>query len=160
MFELMRLTPDDWQAYRALRLAALADAPEAFGSTLAKERGLDEAAWRAKLGYRVQFVARQGGAAVGTAGGERCGDVAGAALLVFMWVAPGMRGCGVGDVLVRTVLEWARAQGLDPVRAWVTEGNLPAERLYARHGFVRTGERQPIREEDPTRLELAMSRPA
>ena len=108
MFELVRLTPDDWQAYRALRLAALADAPDAFGSTLAGESALDEAAWRAKLGYRV--------------------------------------------------LDWARAQGHDQVRAWVSEGNLAAERLYARHGFVPTGERQPIRDEDPTRLELAMSR--
>jgi hypothetical protein len=45
----------------------------------------------------------------------------------------------------------------DQVRACVSDGNERAERLYARHGFARTGERQPIRPADPTRLELAMS---
>jgi hypothetical protein len=38
-------------------------------------------------------------------------------------------------------------------------GNDLAEALYARHDFVRTGITQPRRDDDPTRLELEMTRP-
>jgi len=67
--DLARLTPAAWREYRALRLAALAEAPYAFGSTLAEERRLQAATWRARLAQRPQFVVRHGGEAVGTRGG-------------------------------------------------------------------------------------------
>jgi GNAT superfamily N-acetyltransferase len=151
-----RLTPDQWRLYRQLRLEALADAPRAFGSVLARERQLTGADWRRKLGCRAQFVVWSRGAAVGTAGGV---DGAGpGAELVSMWVRPGWRGRGVGDRLVRAVLAWARPRGHDHVRLWVTDGNHAAERLYARHGFGRTGESQPVTPGDPGRREFAMRR--
>lgn len=40
-----RLLPDEWRAYRAIRLRALADAPEAYGSTLARGEGLPDETW-------------------------------------------------------------------------------------------------------------------
>ena len=43
MLEVTALTPDQWQAWRALRLAALSEAPEAFGSTLAEWTGAGDA---------------------------------------------------------------------------------------------------------------------
>lgn len=152
--EVARLTPAAWREYRALRLAALAEAPSAFGSTLAEERRLQASEWRARLARRAQFVVRCRSGAVGTAGGV----VEDGAELVSLWVHPDWRGRGVGDLLVQAVLDWAREQGQTEIRLWVSADNGPAERLYARHGFVRTGASQPITSADPTRREFAMAR--
>ena len=155
---LRRLTTADWRVYRELRLAALADAPYAYGSTLEAERKLTETDWRKRLATREQFVAYLDGAPAGTVAGVRS-DGSAVAELVSMWVRPQTRGHGVGSALVNAVLDWASREGCSEIRLWVSEGNDVAERLYARHGFVRTGQTQPIRADDPTRLEFAMARP-
>ena len=54
---VIRLGEEDWRAWRAVRLAALADAPGAFGSTLEDEQALGEEAWRAMTRGAAIFVA-------------------------------------------------------------------------------------------------------
>jgi ribosomal protein S18 acetylase RimI-like enzyme len=60
-----------------------------------------------------------------------------------MWVHPRWRGRGIGDLLVSEALTWAQENGHPRVDLWVAEGNVAAERLYQRHGFRLTDERQP-----------------
>ena len=141
--QIRPLGSQEWPVFRSLRLRALEDAPEAFGSTAAEARGLSAQAWRARLEARSAFVAMAGDAAIGLVAavpGERPGQ----AELISMWVDPRWRGRGVGDGLVEAVVAWARARGFETVRLWVTEGNVRAERLYRRRGFRATGEAQPI----------------
>ena len=83
------------------------------------------------------------------------GDEHGSAAMTAMWVDPKFRRAGVGDLLVKTVVEWARTAGYSRMFLWVTEVNRDAERLYARNGFHRTGAGQEVR---PGELELEMSR--
>lgn len=153
---VVRLHPDEWELFRALRERALSDAPEAFGSTLERERALSEERWRARLARGPLFAARLGEAVIGMAGGVP-GLRPPVAELVSMWVEPAWRGAGIGDRLVGAVLGWARDEGYREVCLWVSDGNTPAERLYARHGFIPTGERQAIRPDDPSRMEHAMA---
>jgi GNAT superfamily N-acetyltransferase len=141
----------EWGVYREVRLTALEDAPGAFGSDLERERGFSEQAWRERLARHGVIVAERGAVVCGVVGVKRVGERA--AELVAMWVRPAERGRGVGDLLVRAAV--ARARRLGEVRLWVAEGNAHAERLYARHGFRRTGEVQPIRDGEPA-LEFAM----
>jgi GNAT superfamily N-acetyltransferase len=82
-------------------------------------------------------------------------DSSGAAGMTAMWVDPRFRRTGVGDVLVKTVVDWAKAAGYNEMFLWVTDGNADAERLYERNGFVRTGAAQNVR---PGHLEYEMSR--
>ena len=49
MGTIERLGPDDWQEFREIRLRALADAPTAFGMTLADAEQQTEDTWRARL---------------------------------------------------------------------------------------------------------------
>ncbi len=54
---ISRVTPADWTRLRTLRLAALAESPEMFGSTLAREQAFDETEWRARAERPAAFIA-------------------------------------------------------------------------------------------------------
>jgi GNAT superfamily N-acetyltransferase len=149
MIETRRLGPDDWQAFRQVRLASLADAPYAFGSTLAREQDFDEATWRHRLapGNGVAVLAYADLDPVGVMGIYE--PRPGRALLVAAWVDPAARGRGVGDALVAEVLAWARERGYAEVGLRVADGNEPARKLFLRNGFTPTGEREPL-DSDPS----------
>jgi GNAT superfamily N-acetyltransferase len=149
MVDVVRLEAEDWEVYRDLRLASLRDAPGAFGARLDEERERTEAEWRDRLEHRTQFVAHHEARPVATAGWLEAGD--GAAELVSMWVSPTSRGTGVGDLLVAAVIADARRRGYGRILLWVSDGNAPAERLYERNGFERTGRVQPVDADDPGR---------
>jgi ribosomal protein S18 acetylase RimI-like enzyme len=140
--ELRLLGSDDWQLWRRLRLAALAEAPRAFGSRLADWQGENdrEERWRARLDIAEShnLVAVLDGEPVGMASGLPGSD--GTVELISMWVAPSARGRGVADALVREVERWARASGARVLRLDVAEDNAAAQAVYARHGFALTGE--------------------
>ena len=149
---IRRFSPEDAPAFRELRLRALRDAPHAFASSLAQEEPCPLAEWeervrRAAAGPdEVGFFAVEGEAPVGMVGAyldarEGEPDVA---HLVAMWVAPEMRGRGVGSALTRAVLGWAGERGARLVKLWVTTTNLDAVRLYERCGFGHTGRVEPL----------------
>ncbi|WP_160573851.1 GNAT family N-acetyltransferase [Actinomadura physcomitrii] len=137
------LDVEDWALYRAVRLTALADSPEAFSSTLAREKAFVPDVWQERLAARNTFMAETEDGPGGIVTVLATED--GTAELVGMWVAPAARGRGVGDLLIRAALGWTAERGLAELRLWVVDGNRRAERLYARHGFARTGATQPGR---------------
>ncbi|MCA6093524.1 GNAT family N-acetyltransferase [Streptomyces sp. SCA3-4] len=142
MIELRVLTPDDWPLWRHLRLAALADAPYAFGSRLADWQGDGdrEERWRGRLAVPGSYnlVALLDGRPVGMASGVP-GETPGAAQLISMWVGGQARGRGVGDRLVGEVEAWARRTGAGTLRLAVVPGNDRAFALYRRNGLHDTG---------------------
>lgn len=154
--EVRLLTPDSWRIFQEVRLAALREAPYAFGSTWEREANLSEKDWRERLSTRAQFVAVSEEVVVGTVGGVVTDDSR-TADLISMWVDPHWRGQGVGDHLVKAVLKWAGGTGCEGVRLWVADGNRQAERLYSRNEFRRTEGVKPIRPDEP-RLEFEMAR--
>ncbi len=137
-----------------MRLAALEEAPYAFGSTYEREAALDDDSWRTRVTDRARFVAEVDGEVAGTVSGGD-GDVTRAAAMTAMWVDPRFRRRGVGDLLVQTVVEWARDAGYEEMFLWVTEVNTSAQLLYERNGFARTGGVQDVR---PGELEYEMAR--
>ncbi|MBE9926310.1 GNAT family N-acetyltransferase [Cellulosimicrobium cellulans] len=170
-----RVRPDDWRELRDVRLRALADAPSAFGSTLAREAAFPDDVWRERAAQGRTLLARtvpdDGRLADGDpAGGDRSpGPVVGIAAvvpspddatvaeLVSVWVEPGARGSGVAESLLARAEDLAADLGARTLALWVTATNAPALRLYERAGFVPTGETQPL-PSDPRLVELRMTR--
>lgn len=137
--QLRRLSVDDWPAFASLRLAALAEAPEAFGSTLADWRDASEQRWRSRVGSApLNLVASLNGVDVGMLSGIE--EAPGTIEVISVWVSPPARGHGVGDALLEALLDWAAGRHAQRVVLTVTEHNAAAQRLYARVGFVATGE--------------------
>ncbi|MGH3498776.1 MAG: GNAT family N-acetyltransferase [Nocardioidaceae bacterium] len=140
--ELQVLTPEDWALWRQLRLAALAEAPQAFGSTLAEWSGVGdtEERWRDRLStVPFNVVARQDGVAVGMASVVVDDEAQGRPELISMWVAPLSRGTGVSGTLISAVLGWAAVAHPGEVVLRVREDNARAAATYRRHGFVDAG---------------------
>lgn len=148
-----RVRTDEWEALREIRLAALTDSPDAFGSTLAEERDADEARWRGWItgegwaGDVATFIAEAPGPLLGMATGYRPDDRPTTGWLFAMWVRPERRGEGIGRQLVAAVEEWAAALDIDQLLLHVTDGNDGAVRFYASCGFVGTSDvPEPLRE--------------
>jgi GNAT superfamily N-acetyltransferase len=160
MVLVREVTAGDWEALRGIRLEALRDAPEAFGSTFEREVVFAEPDWQRRiarsgnfLGYLPEASATE---PAGLIGGFQ--EDPATVELVSMYVRPRARGRGVGEALIATVIDWAEARNATSVHLWVTETNKPARLLYERCGFVLTGERQPL-PSNPVLGEVAMTRP-
>jgi GNAT superfamily N-acetyltransferase len=160
MITVLAMTPDDWERVRRLRLVALADSPDVFSSTLAREEAFGEESWRARLSGPTQFTAEAGQRNVwldmsapnqavtfiAESAGEDVGmatalvvDEPDTALVVGVWVSPAARGQGVAPQLFGEMFAWARDRGLTRVTLDVGDANATAQKLYANLGFRPTG---------------------
>jgi len=108
---IRQLQPGDVEAYRALRLAALAESPEAFGSDVGTESAspVEAFAHTLRSGYVAgafageQLVAIAGFRAMDREKMRHRGDIWG------VYVAPDARGTGVGRRVMEHILEHARS---------------------------------------------------
>jgi GNAT superfamily N-acetyltransferase len=152
------------RALRALRLRALADAPEAFASTHGDESMLDDGHWDQLVDDAVAgeqaavAVAVDGTRWVGMAAGRWFDRDRGIAQLWGLWVDPTARGTGLSAALVGAVRGWAAAGGATFIRLGVIEPADELRRFYARLGFVALDDPVPMRI-DPSRRAVFMVRP-
>ncbi|MFE5045451.1 GNAT family N-acetyltransferase [Streptomyces sp. NPDC056637] len=167
--------PEEWEAVREIRLAALRDpaAPIAFLETYETAVARPEEFWRERAGWFEldgsghQFIAEG-------ADGRWWGSVtvrveeAGAPLvfgdtsevrqahLVGVYVRPEHRGSGVTEALFRAAVEWAHSlEGLERVRLYVHQDNARAQAFYRRFGFGRSGASVAV-PGDPAKAEYEM----
>ena len=142
------IRPDEWRDLRDLRLRALLDAPDAYGSTFEEESADSDEAWQRRADHpdRIMAVAvDESGRFVGMASGGPAWEGLDGAGLFGMWVDPAVRGQGIGEALIGVIASWAQASGYERIGLGVTIGNDVAAHLYERLGFEDTGLRYPLR---------------
>ena len=148
--QIRRLTQNDGADYRALRLRAFQEHPEAFTSAYEEEVLKPLAYTEQRLGsasaasYWGAFAADlQTGqqVLVGIVGLEREQRLKNRhkAVVIGMYVAPEQARRGVGRALLAALLTAARASELEQVVLTVTQGNASAEQLYRDAGFTSYG---------------------
>lgn len=136
------LTAEDAKSYQALRLRALQEHPEAYGSSYED----DASRSLAEVGKRLQTTvdgftlgAWQEEKLVGVAGLHRSpriktrhrGGIGG------MYVAPETRGQGIGGALLQHVIDRGKAMPyLEEIILAVTVGNVAARSIYLAAGFA------------------------
>jgi RimJ/RimL family protein N-acetyltransferase len=141
--EIRALNAGDWRIIRDIRLRSLADAPDAFTSSVEWESTHDEQKWRNLATTGRWFVADDGGpvgVAIGVkgwSGDERRRE------LVGMWVAPSHRRVGIARELLDQVKTWAASEGATTLNLGVREDNEEALAAYLRMGMRPSGETMP-----------------
>jgi GNAT superfamily N-acetyltransferase len=128
--QVRRAHPDEWATVRDVRLAALADAPDAFASTLSCELARTEPQWRSRIGTWPWFLAWRSGTPAGLVAAVPDQPASGPPAadppardprgwhLVSMWVSPQVRGTGVAELLVSAIVDHAYAVGAPRITLW------------------------------------------
>jgi ribosomal protein S18 acetylase RimI-like enzyme len=136
-----RITAEDWALARAIRLRALANAPDAFARTFDEELAMPDARWQERALANEEGLSSAGFFAVcedvecGLAVGVWCAGDPPIVELNALWVAPEARRSGAGRALIDAVCDWARRRGAARVDLEVTESSLAALALYQAQGF-------------------------
>ena len=156
MVDIRRVKPGDEQLLRNTRLHALADAPAAFGTTVASAEARPDDFWAAQVAGRLgdhrcaTWIAVDGtGNGIGMLTGV---DVEYAVEVIQVWVAPAHRGTGLIEQLFDQLFGWAPRP---LIKIAVAASNGRAQRVYERLGFAVTGERPGVRERE---IELEQTR--
>jgi RimJ/RimL family protein N-acetyltransferase len=143
--ELRTIDANDAAAFRALRLAALAECPTAFSSSYEEECDIPLAETAQRLApdhNRAIFGAFDGPGLVATVGLQRESrrKRAHKAIIWGVYVAPSFRGRGLGRKLLERALTHARSMpDLMQVTLGVNTANKAAIALYESVGFQRFG---------------------
>lgn len=162
---LRQLELRDAAAVHALRRAALADTPMAFGAApetdVFRERAQVDDYLGGAPGRTLFGAFGSDGSLVGMVGSMRGrhAKVAHRASVWGMFVAPSARGAGLGRALLEAVADHEREQGVEYLDLAVSEVATSAHALYASAGFDEYG-RHPagIRADGAATVEILMTR--
>lgn len=138
-------SPHEWRALKAIRLAALLDAPTAFGVSHASAAAQADEEWLQRASSSAQrtfFLAWDGQQAVGIA--AQVVNSQGECQLIAMWVDPAYRGMDVAAQLVDAVKQCAMAHGHHRLMLDVAPDNARAAAFYRKQGFVFLPEWEPL----------------
>lgn len=147
--EVVIRASEDGAAFRAIRLRALREHPEAYHSTVA-EWDLPVAAYQERLRENRLIGAFDGGTLIGSVLIARTGRTGAMRRhkceFWCVYLAPEFRGGGIAARMLHAAVQEARLLGYEAIVLTVNAENEPARRLYERCGFIAYGvERHAIR---------------
>jgi ribosomal protein S18 acetylase RimI-like enzyme len=131
-----RLTPDDYDALRELRLESLHRHPEFFAADPDQEAAMPKEQWLSRLASAASFGGFVDEKLSGMIVFSRPSrpKLAHTGDLGAMYVREEARGCGLADALMEATIDHA-VTVVDQVQLTVNAENARAIRFYERHGF-------------------------
>jgi RimJ/RimL family protein N-acetyltransferase len=134
------ISPEDIDAFRRIRLEALASEPASFASLFKDWERLSDDDWQQRLQDHV-FIAFSDDEPVGIMGLSRLRPkkMAHRATLVMVYVRKRFRGTGLSRKLLDAVIDFAKTKGILQIELGVSADNLDALHFYRRNGFTDIG---------------------
>lgn len=139
--EIVTLRVDEWQLYKQIRVEAVSDSPQAFGSNRDAQLAHPDSFWQKRLEDAAKgkeqwmLFARAGGDLVGMTGAYRDEENPREATVISVYVTPAWRGKGISARLMRAILEALKAAGIRKVWIGVNIEQKAALHLYLKTGF-------------------------
>ncbi|MBO0859387.1 MAG: N-acetyltransferase [Chloracidobacterium sp.] len=140
-FVVESMQPQDWEFVKEIYLEGITTGHATF-----ETEAPDWERWDAGHLRQCRLVARKGVVVVGWAALSPVSKrqaYAGVAE-VSVYVAEKARGLGVGDALMRTLIEASEASGVWTLQSGVFPENHASVRLHLKHGFREVGRRERI----------------
>ncbi len=142
--QIRKITTEDWELLRAVRLEALSSSPEAFSSKHADALKISEEEWKKQLAdpHNSFFLVFDGERPVGMArlSTKQPELPTNAALIASVYVNEEMRGKGVGRALIDAVIVHAKSiDGISGLQLSVRQTQQTAMNLYQSLGFKNVG---------------------
>jgi ribosomal protein S18 acetylase RimI-like enzyme len=160
--QIVALPPNEWQAYRTIRLEALRLEPQAFAATYASSLAKPDEFWFSRLESSAAsplsrlLFARIGDRLVGMVGAMAAEDP-GVADIISVYVNAGFRGKGLGRALMSAILDDLRTvESVTTIRLFVRADNEPGVALYRGVGFEIVSTDDLLREDGVPRSEHRM----
>jgi RimJ/RimL family protein N-acetyltransferase len=140
--EVKKVTNEDWEVYRAVRLASLIDSPASFSSSYANELKYSEEKWRSILephdvtrSSSMPLLARVNSepASIGLGYIHNIDSQVGC--IYQMWTKPEYRNKGCASKILQSIIIWAKESKLHTLDLSITTANKAATALYLSSGF-------------------------
>ncbi len=134
--EIKLLTENDWLSWKNIRLEALKNTPEAFGSSFEEESNLSDKDFQQTLNKNNVFGAFKHDGLVGCAAFAYLHTIKTKhrGIVWGMYIKPKYRGEGVADSLLKTVILFAKNKVMQLHLACVAN-NIHAVKFYQKNGF-------------------------
>jgi ribosomal protein S18 acetylase RimI-like enzyme len=141
---IRKLTPEDWEMYKKIRLEALQKDASAFGSSYDESVGRTDEEWKKKLERPKSFVfaIEDGSEHIGMAAAyQEEGEIVSHVAYVWgVYVRESFRGKGIGKKLLKVVLdEIQRNPKIEKANLNVNKNQIAAVKLYESLGFQIAG---------------------
>lgn len=135
---LRKLTPDDWQTHKAIRLEALQIEPQFFGGRYAEESARTDQEWIDQLAqedYWAFWGLYDGDVCIGLTGAVELRADATCALLIASYIRKEYRNQGLSKLYYEARIEWARSKGYKSVEVHHRANNLISKAANQKFGF-------------------------
>lgn len=130
-----KVSPDDWQKFRDIRLKGLQTDPQAFGGTFESESQQNEEYWKERFSNpeRCFYAAEDGNIFVATAGSKKIAEDNW--MIVAVYTLPEFRGKNISKELIERIIGEAKKAGASKVSLMVNPQQENAVSLYKKMGF-------------------------
>ena len=141
MVSIRLMLPHEWHLHREVRLQALLDSPDAFGSSYEVEAMRSNSEWQQVIetalasGKNHVYLAESDGVVCGLVWCKLSAVEAGLAEIFQMWVNSKHRGMRVGEKLLQAAIACARNHRIERISLEVTATNYAAAAFYQSQGF-------------------------